>query len=65
VIGSMLAQPIHGDRVVAIIVIYFLALGMGGHALDALGSKGPKPWGTIFPKRKLMVLSLVSIAGAY
>lgn len=65
VIGSMLAQQIHWDRVVAIMVIYFLALGIGGHALDAVGSKGLKPWGTIFPKRKLMVLSIVSIAGAY
>lgn len=65
VIGSMLAQQIHWDRVVAIMVIYFLALGIGGHALDALGSKGLKPWGTIFPRRQLMVLSLLSIAGAY
>ena len=65
VIGSMLAQQIHWDRVVAIMVIYFLALGIGGHALDALGSKGLKPWGTIFPRRKLIALSLVSITGAY
>ena len=65
VIGSMLAQQIHWDRVVAITVIYFLALGIGGHALDALGSKGLKPWGTIFPKSKLVILSVVSIAGAY
>jgi len=65
VIGSMLAQQIHWDRVVAIMAIFFLALGIGGHTLDALGSKGEKPWGTIFPKRTLMVLSFVSIAGAY
>ncbi len=65
VIGSMLAQQIHWDRVAAIMVIFFLALGVGGHALDALGSKGEKPWGTIFPKRHLKVLSFVSIAGAY
>jgi len=65
VIGSMLAQYIHWDRVAAIMVIFFLALGIGGHALDALGSKGEKPWGTIFPKRHLKVLSFVSIAGAY
>ena len=44
-IGSMLAATLHWDRVVALLVIYFLALGIGAHALDALGSRGPKPWG--------------------
>ncbi len=48
VIGSILADPIHWDRVAAIIVIYFLGLGIGAHALDALGSKTVKPWGTAF-----------------
>ena len=38
VIGSMLAQYIHWDRVAAIMVIFFLALGIGGHALDAAGA---------------------------
>ena len=65
VIGSMLADPIHWDRVVAIVVIYFLALGIGGHALDALGSKGPKPWGTILSKTSLLTLAVTSITIAY
>ena len=37
VIGAMMAPHIHWDRVAAIVVIYFLALGVGAHALDALG----------------------------
>ena len=65
VIGAMLAEQIYWDRVAAIVIIYFLALGIGGHALDALGSKGSKPWGTVFPKRKLILLSFVSIVSAY
>ena len=65
VIGSMLAEQIHWDRVAAILVIYFLALGVGAHALDALGSKGFKPWGKVFSQRQLWALAICSIAAAY
>lgn len=65
VIGSMLAEQIHWDRVGAILVIYFLALGVGAHALDALGGKGVKPWGKVFSERQLWALALSSIAVAY
>ena len=39
VMGSLLAEPLHWDRLAAIVVVYFLALGVGGHALDALGKQ--------------------------
>lgn len=65
VIGSMLADTIHWDRVGAILVIYFLALGLGAHALDALGSKGAKPWGKVFSMGQLWALAISSIAAAY
>lgn len=65
VIGSMIAARIYWDRVVAIVLIYFLALGIGAHALDALGSKGVKPWGTVFSKSQLIVLAIFSLALAY
>lgn len=65
VIGSMLADAVHWDRVGAILVIYFLALGIGAHALDALGSKGVKPWGAVFSVRQLWVLAISSIVAAY
>ena len=65
VMGSMLADHIYWDRVAAIVLIYFLALGIGGHALDAIGSRGFKPWGTNFSESNLRLLSITSIAGAY
>ncbi|MCO6441555.1 MAG: hypothetical protein J5I81_10795 [Nitrococcus mobilis] len=64
-IGSMLAPILHGDRVVAILVIYFLALGIGAHALDALGSRVIKPWGEVFSAAKLCVLATLSLSAAY
>ena len=65
VIGSMLAPEIHWDRVVAIVLVYFLALGIGAHALDALGSRGVKPWGQVFSPRQLWTLAAVSVVAAY
>ena len=65
VIGSMIADPIHWDRVAAIVVIYFLALGVGAHCLDAIGSKESKPWGGVFSKRQLRLLAVLSISAAY
>jgi len=65
IIGSMLADHIQWDRVGGIVLIYFLALGIGAHALDAVGSRRVKPWGTVFSNRSLWLLALSSIALAY
>lgn len=65
VIGSMLAPAIHWERVGAIVLIYFLALGIGAHALDALGSGGVKPWGHVFSRAQLWTVAVLSVAGAY
>ncbi len=65
VIGSLLAERISYERVLAIVIIYFLGLGIAAHALDALGSKGIKPWGTVFTKTQLWVVTLVSLSFAY
>lgn len=65
VIGSLLARQIFFDRVLAIVFIYFFGLGIGAHALDALGSKGVKPWGTVFTKTQLWLLAILSLVLAY
>jgi hypothetical protein len=65
IIGSVLASRIHYDRVIAIVLIYLLGVGIGAHALDALGSKGPKPWGQLFTRSQLVLLALFSLTPAY
>lgn len=65
IIGSMLAERVYWDRVAAILSVYFLALGIGAHALDALGSKGGKPWGVVLSPRPLWVMAVSSILLAY
>ena len=65
VMGSMFARNLHWDRVAAIGFIYFLGLGVGAHALDALGSKAKKPWGDVFGKRQLWFIAGCSLTAAY
>jgi len=65
VIGSIFIAPVDWTRVIAICVIYFLGLGIGGHALDALGGKGAGPWGTAFGRRCLWLLAVASLVWAY
>ncbi len=65
IIGAMLAPSVAWDRVVALLAIYFLALGIGAHAFDALGSRVTKPWGEHFTTRQLWILGGVSLACAY
>ncbi len=47
------------DRLVSIGLLYFLAIGISAHCLDALGSKR-KPWGNI-SHSKLWLASIVSL----
>jgi len=65
IIGSLLAGRVFYDRVLAIVIIYFFGLGIAAHALDALGSKGIKPWGTVFTKTQLWFIALLSLLLAY
>lgn len=65
VIGAMLVVDIHWDRVGAIALIYALALGVGAHAADTIGSKKAKPWGSYFTKKQMLVLMASSLAVAY
>jgi hypothetical protein len=65
VIGSLLAEHIFYDRVLAIALVYFFGLGIAAHALDALGSKGVKPWGTVFAKSHLWIVAILALVVAY
>jgi hypothetical protein len=51
------------ERLVAICIIYFLAVGISAHCLDAVGGK-TKPWG-ILPKRKILSIAIFSLGIAF
>ena len=66
IIGSLLSPgTIFWDRVVAIILIYFTALGISAHAADSIGSKKNKPWGNYFSNRELLILLIIGLVIAY
>ena len=51
------------ERIIAICLIYFLALGVSAHLLDAVGGK-TKPWGEL-PKRRTWIISMSSLGVAF
>jgi hypothetical protein len=60
-IGAALAPDLRADRLLAALAAFFLALGIGAHALDELQGR---PLRTAIPASVLWVLAVVSIAGA-
>ena len=51
------------DRLVSVALLYFLAIGVAAHCLDAQGSK-KKPWGKL-PKTKLWAAAIISLSVAF
>jgi hypothetical protein len=65
IIGSLLSQStIAWDRVLAIVIIYFAALGISAHAADSMGSKN-KPWGNRFSNLELLIMVVCGLIVAY
>lgn len=64
IIGSLLSPIVLWERVIALSVIYALALGLSAHAADVLGSK-TKPWGNYLNKRQLWLLTISGLTVAY
>ena len=62
VLGSI-SGDLEIGRIIAISVIYFLALGVSAHLLDAVGGK-TKPWGNL-PKRKIWSISMSTLGFAF
>ncbi|HEV2193360.1 MAG TPA: hypothetical protein VGR54_07080 [Nitrosopumilaceae archaeon] len=50
------------ERLAAISILYFLALGISAHYLDAIASKN-KPWG-ILSKKKILIVSFSALLAA-
>jgi hypothetical protein len=65
IVGSLLSPTtIMWDRIVAIVMIYFAALGISAHAADNIGSK-KKPWGDLFSNLELLIMLVCGLVVAY
>lgn len=59
-VWGSLSGPFEIERVVAIGIMYFLAVGVSAHFLDAVGGR-TKPWGAL-PKKRIIGIALISLA---
>jgi hypothetical protein len=59
--GAAIAPEIHLDRLLVTLLAFFLAVGVGAHALDELNGR---PLGTRIPKPVLIGLGIVPLGGA-
>lgn len=60
-LGATAAPVLRGDRLAAALAAFFLAVGIGAHALDELSGR---PLGTRLSDRALAVMAALSLAGA-
>jgi hypothetical protein len=60
-LGAVAAREVHADRVLAALGAFFLAVGIGAHAMDELNGR---PLGTRLSDRTLWVLAAIGVAGA-
>jgi uncharacterized membrane protein YbaN (DUF454 family) len=61
VLGAVAAPRVHGDRVSAALLAFFLAVGVGAHAFDELHDR---PLRTRLSNRALAVIGSLSLLGA-
>lgn len=61
VLGTAIAPTIHVDRLLGMLLAFFLAVGIAAHALDELNGR---PMGTRIPSKVLVFLAVVSLVGA-
>jgi hypothetical protein len=60
-IGACLVGPVNATRLVETLVAFFLALGVGAHALDELNGR---PLKTTIPQWQLVTAATVGVSGA-
>ena len=61
VLGAAIAPTFHVDRLLVTLLAFFLAVGIGAHALDELNGR---PLGTRIPSPVLLCLGFVPLSGA-
>jgi hypothetical protein len=59
--GAVAAPMVHGDRLAATLLAFFLGVGVSAHALDELAGR---PLGTLLSRGVLVGLAVAGLAGA-
>lgn len=63
--GSLITGSPDFERLAVLVLIYFIALGIGAHVADNIGSKKIKPWGNLFNKKQSWIIILACLGFSY
>jgi hypothetical protein len=63
--GSLMSGSPDYEKVAILVLIYFVALGIGAHVADNIGSKKIKPWGDLFTKKQSWIIILTCLGFSY
>lgn len=63
--GGLLPGSPNFERLAILVLIYFIALGIGAHVADNIGSKKIKPWKDVFNKRQSWLIILSCMGFSY
>ena len=63
--GSLISGSPDYGKVAILVLIYFVALGIGAHVADNIGSKKIKPWDDLFTKKQSWIILLCCLGFSY
>lgn len=63
--GVLFSGSFDIEKLVGIIVVYFVSLGISAHFADSIGSKKLKPWRTIFSRNETWIIIISSLVFSY
>jgi len=63
--GCLISSQVDFEKLLSIIVIYFLSLGVAAHVADSVGSNPIKPWGQFLSKKQSWTIIILTLGTSY
>lgn len=63
--GVLFSGSFDIEKLIGIILVYFVSLGVSAHFADSIGSKKLRPWTKIFSLKQVWTIILVSLSFSY
>lgn len=63
--GVLLSGSFDIEKLIGIILVYFVSLGVSAHFADSIGSKKLSPWGKIISRKQAWIVILISLSFSY
>ncbi|KAA2280325.1 hypothetical protein [Candidatus Nitrosocosmicus sp. SS] len=63
--GVLFSGSLSIEKLIGIILVYFVSLGVSAHFADSIGSKKLKPWGNIFSRKQAWLIIIFGLGFSY